>query len=404
MATVRMDNRGVSLPWRLPWRREATLSPIDGTLFMVPLALTLMGLVMVFSASAVVAGNRFHDPMYFLKREVAWLFVGLVLLMVVSRIDYMVWKRWALPLLGVTLALLTVVLIPALGLSAKGARRWLRVAGFTMQPAELAKLVLVIYLARYAAKKESRLNDFKTGFLPPLLVVGVVGGFILLEPDMGTVVVMGLVTLTVLFLAGARPRHIAGLAFVSLPAAAALILTSPYRRQRLLTFLNPWDDPQGAGFQVTQSFLAFGSGGPFGLGLGEGRQKLFFLPEAHTDFVLALVGEELGLIGTSVIIVLFAVLVLKGFHVASRARDPFGRYLGYGITSLFGFQALINACVVSGLVPTKGLTLPFVSYGGSSLLVCLIAVGMLLSISRDRQGGVAIQSTGTTRGKNVARR
>jgi cell division protein FtsW len=246
---------------------------------------------------------------------------------------------------------------------------------------------MVFYLAAYLSKKEARVSEFTTGLLPPLIVVGVTAGLILLQPDLGTVVVMGLVAFGLLFLAGARLVHLLGLLLLAVPVVTILILTSPYRRQRLLTFLSPWKDAADAGFQVTQSFLAFGSGGLFGVGLGEGEQKLFFLPEAHTDFVLALVGEELGLVGTSGIILLFGILVLKGFQIAGRAKEPFGQYLALGITLLFGIQALINACVVTGLLPTKGLTLPLVSYGGSSLLTSLIAVGILLSISRDRQSG-----------------
>ncbi|MBM4124968.1 MAG: stage V sporulation protein E, partial [Nitrospira sp.] len=239
-----------------------------------------------------------------------------------------------------------------------------------------------------------RVTEFATGFLPPLLVVGVLAGLVLLQPDLGTVVVIGLVTLGLLFLAGARLLHLFGLVPIVVPAVAVLIWKSPYRLQRLMTFLDPMRDPTGAGFQVNQSFLAFGSGGLFGVGLGEGEQKLFFLPEAHTDFVLALAGEELGLVGTSAIMLLYAILVLKGFQIASRAREPFGRHLALGITLLIGLQALINAGVVTGMLPTKGLTLPLVSYGGSSLMVNLLAIGILLSISRDRQGGGQSRGTG----------
>jgi cell division protein FtsW len=381
-----METAILSFPWPsadAPPRRPAA----DGSLLAVTLILTLVGLVMVFSASAVVAGSRFHDSIYFLKRQSAWLIFGVMLLYGVSRLDYAVWRKLALPLLGLTLVLLAMVLLPSFGSVSKGARRWLRVGPVSIQPAEIAKVVIVFYLAAYLAKKGARIVEFTTGFLPPLIVVGVVAGFILLQPDFGTVVVMGLVTFGLLFLSGARLAHLGSLMLVALPAAATLVLASGYRRQRLLTFLTPWKDPTASGFQVTQSFLAFGSGGVFGVGLGEGRQKLFFLPEAHTDFVLALVGEELGLIGTFAIMLLFLLLILKGFQIAGRARDSFGRYLALGITLLIGTQALVNAGVVTGLLPTKGLTLPLVSYGGSSLLMSLVGVGILLSISRDRQGG-----------------
>jgi cell division protein FtsW len=360
---------------------------MDHSLLIITIVLALVGLVMVFSASAVVAGNRFHDPGYFLKRQLAWLAFGFLLLHLASHIDYVWWKRLSIPLLGLTVVLLVMVLIPSLGVSAKGARRWLRLGPISVQPAEIAKLVAVMYLAAYLAKKEDRLTGFLSGLAPALLVIGVLGGLVLLEPDLGTVVVMGSVAIGLLFLGGARLSHLLSLGLCAVPAVLVLVLSSSYRRQRLMTFLAPWKDASDAGFQITQSFLAFGSGGLFGVGLGEGKQKLFFLPEAHTDFVLALVGEELGLVGTGVIILLFALFAIRGFQVAARARMPFGRYLGMGITLLIGVQALINACVVTGLLPTKGLTLPFVSYGGSSLVTCMFGVGILLNISRDRQTG-----------------
>jgi len=360
---------------------------MDHTLLVIMIALTVVGLVMVFSASAVVAANRFHDPGHYLKRQLAWMVFGLLLMHVASRVDYIWWKRLWIPILGLTMTLLGMVLVPSLGIAAKGARRWLGLGPIAIQPAEIAKLVAVIYLAAYLARKEERLTTFWGGLVPPLLVIGVISGLVLLEPDLGTVVVMGLVTIGLLFLAGARLSHLLSLGLCTVPAVLALVLGSSYRRQRLMTFLEPWKDASDTGFQITQSFLAFGSGGLFGVGLGEGKQKLFFLPEAHTDFVLALVGEELGLAGTVVIILLFAIFVVRGFQISARARMPFGRFLGMGVTLLIGIQALINACVVTGLLPTKGLTLPFVSYGGSSLVISMLGVGILLSISRDRQAG-----------------
>lgn len=387
-----MSRRGIqvgtlALPWPTASAPKKKRAAADRSVLAVAVVLALVGLVMVFSASAIVAGNRFHDSIYFLKRHLAWLAFGFLLLHASSRLDYTVWRKMALPILGVTFVLLILVLIPSLGVVAKGARRWLRLGLISVQPAEMVKLVVVLYLASYLTKKEERITEFSTGFLPPLLIVGLLAGLVLLQPDLGTVVVVGLVTLGLLFLAGARLAHLFGLVPFVLPAVAVLIWKSPYRLQRLMTFLDPMKDPTGAGFQVNQSFLAFGSGGLFGVGLGEGEQKLFFLPEAHTDFVLALAGEELGLVGTSAIMLCYAALVLKGFQIAARAREPFGRYLALGITLLIGLQALINAGVVTGMLPTKGLTLPLVSYGGSSLMVNLLAIGILLSISRDRQGG-----------------
>ena len=359
----------------------------DRTLLAVTMILALVGLVMVFSASAIVAGNRFQDPGFYLKRQVAWLALGVLLMHLASRIDYTFWKKLSIPILACTLVLLVMVLVPSFGLSAKGARRWLPLGPISMQPAEMVKLVAVMYLAAYLSKKADRITSFRDGLLPALIVIGLLSGLVLLEPDLGTVVVLGLVTVGMCFLAGARLFHLIALGVCAIPAVLALVLGSSYRRQRLMTFLAPWKDPSDSGFQITQSFLAFGSGGPFGVGLGEGKQKLYFLPEAHTDFVLALIGEELGLIGTTTVILLFAFFVWRGVQIAARARVTFGRYLGMGITLLIGVQALVNAAVVTGLLPTKGLTLPFVSYGGSSLVVSLVGVGILLSISRDRHTG-----------------
>lgn len=377
----------LTLPWSISSPRASKRVPVDPALLAITLVLTLVGVVMVYSASAVVAGIRYHDSWYFLKRQLAWLAAGLLVMHLISKIDYTIWKKWSIPLLFMTAVLLVLVLVPSLGSAAKGARRWLHLGPINIQPAELTKFMAVIYVAAYLSKKQDQLAHFSRGLLPPLIVLGLLSGLVLLEPDLGTVVVMGLVVVTMLFLAGARIKHLGLLSLCALPAVAALIFGSSYRRQRVLEFLHSAKDPTGAGYQINQSFLAFGSGGPFGVGLGEGKQKLFFLPEAHTDFVLALVGEELGLVGSVAIVLLFGLFVIKGFQVAGRARHPFGRHLAMGITMLVGMQALVNAGVVTGLLPTKGLTLPFVSYGGSSLVANLCGVGILLSISRDRQGG-----------------
>lgn len=376
------------MPWPTPGQRQGKQRvPMDHTLLFVTLTLALVGLVMIFSASAIVAGNRFQDPEFFLKRQIAWLGFGFLLMHLTSRVDYALWKKLTIPILLCTIMLLVLVLVPSLGIAAKGARRWLRLGPISVQPAEMVKLVAVIYVATYLTKKAEKLTLFRSGLVPVLIVIGLLSGLVLLEPDLGTVVVMGLVAVGMLFLGGAKILHLMGLGLCAVPLVAAAVMSSSYRRQRLMTFLAPWKDPSDAGFQITQSFLAFGSGGPFGVGLGEGKQKLYFLPEAHTDFVLALVGEELGLAGTATVILLFVVFVWRGFQIAARARMPFGKHLAMGITLLIGLQALVNAAVVTGLLPTKGLTLPFVSYGGSSLVVSFIGVGMLLSISRDRHAG-----------------
>lgn len=394
----------LALPWPTGNPRAPKQVELDHFLLIITVTLAFVGLVMVYSASAVMAGEDkdLRDSWHFLKRQLAWLTLGLVLLHVVSRIDYIWWKRLALPLLGLITVLLVMVLIPSIGVEVKGARRWLHLGPISIQPVEMVKLIAVIYLAAYLTKKEGRLQSFGDGLMPAVAVIGLLSCLVLMERDLGTVVVIGVVTAGMLFLGGAQVLHLLRLVPVVLVVGMLSIWLYPHRWQRITAFFYPEKDPTGAGYQIRQSFLAFGKGGLFGVGLGEGRQKLFFLPEGHTDFVLALIGEELGLLGTGLIILLFAVFAIRGFQIAARARMPFGRYLGVGITTLIGIQALINACVATGLLPTKGLTLPFVSYGGSSLVMSLVGVGILLNISRDRQTGR--EEAGQRSGRGVVAR
>ncbi|MYG40808.1 MAG: putative lipid II flippase FtsW [Nitrospira sp. SB0677_bin_15] len=367
---------------------------MDRTVLIVTYLLTLIGLIIMFSASGVMAETRYGDSTFFLKRQSLWLLSGLVALHWVAQRDYTVWKTLTPYGLVLTFVLLVLVLLPFLGTQVNGARRWFRLAGLSIQPGEIAKLAVVLYLASFLVRKEQDLAFFTRGVLAPMAVVGLFAGLLLLEPDMGTAVVLTLLLFGLLFLGGARFSHLLVLGLVLLAVAYTLIMQSDYRRRRLLNFLDPWKDSADTGFQLTQSFVALGNGGWFGVGLGEGRQKLFFLPEAHTDFVLALVGEELGFLGTGLLIALFAILIVKGFKIAGQAPDAFGRHLACGITLLVGIQVLINMSVVSGLMPTKGLTLPFVSYGGSSLIVSLVAMGILLSISRAGPSGRPLSSFG----------
>ena len=388
------DNK-IQLP--LIWNNGAdgpASRPMDRTVLVVTYALTLIGLIIMFSASGVMAETRYGDSTFFLKRQSLWLLLGLMALHWVAQRDYNVWKTLAPYGLVLTFVLLVLVLVPFLGTQVNGARRWLRVAGFSIQPGEIAKLSVVLYLASFLDRKEQDLGTFSRGVLAPMAIVGTFAGLLLLEPDMGTAVVLTALLFGLLFLGGARIPHLLGMGVFLLVVAYTLIMQSDYRRRRMLNFLDPWQDPTDAGFQLTQSFVALGNGGLFGVGLGEGRQKLFFLPEAHVDFVLALVGEELGFLGTGLLISLFAILIVKGFKIAGRAPDAFGRHLACGVTLLVGIQVLINMSVVSGLLPTKGLTLPFVSYGGSSLIVSLVAIGILLSISRAGPTGPPVSSFG----------
>ena len=393
MSRVRGNKIQLSLAWNAGTDRPAS-RPMDRTVLIVTYLLTLIGLIIMFSASGVLAETRYGDSTFFLKRQSLWLLFGLVVLHWVAQRDYNVWKTLAPYGLVLTFVLLVLVLLPFLGTQVNGARRWLRVAGFSIQPGEIAKLSIVLYLASFLVRKEENLITFTRGVMAPMAVVGLFAGLLLLEPDMGTAVVLTLLLFGLLFLGGARLPHLLGLGVCLLAAAYALIMQSDYRRRRLLNFLDPWQDSADTGFQLTQSFVALGNGGLFGVGLGDGRQKLFFLPEAHTDFVLALVGEELGFLGTGLLITLFAILIVKGFKIAGEAPDAFGRHLACGVTLLVGIQVLINMSVVSGLLPTKGLTLPFVSYGGSSLIVSLVAMGILLSISRAGPTGRPLSSFG----------
>ena len=358
---------------------------IDPLIVGITLALSLGGLVMVFSASGVMAENKFTNATYYLQRQIVWMLLGFGVLLVGSFIDYRQWKRWIPMVVGGCIVGLLLVL--AVGPQINGARRWLALGFFSVQPTEMAKLAVVLYLAAFLSNPQRRVTDWQRGFLPPVAMVGIICGLIVVEPDLGSTVVISLVFVSMMYLAGARVRHLAYLGGPMILGVGALIWMSPERWERMTTFMNPFADRQGAGYQLVQSILALENGGLFGVGLGQGKQKLMFLPEGHTDFVLALVGEELGLIGTCGLLALFAILVCKGFRVAALAPDLFGRYLALGITMLLGIQALINAGVVSGLLPTKGLTLPLVSYGGSSLLVTMLALGILLSVARQGRAG-----------------
>ncbi|HSF08788.1 MAG TPA: putative lipid II flippase FtsW [Nitrospirales bacterium] len=358
---------------------------IDPLIVGITLALSLGGLVMVFSASGVMAENKFTNATYYLQRQIVWMLLGFGVLLVGSFIDYRRWKQWIPLVVGGCIVGLLLVL--AVGPQINGARRWLALGFFSIQPTEMAKLAVVLYLAAFLSNPQRRVTDWQRGFLPPVAMVGIMCGLIVVEPDLGSTVVISLVFVGMMYLAGARLRHLAYLGGPMILGVGALIWMSPERWERMTTFMNPFEDRQGAGYQLVQSILALENGGLFGVGLGQGKQKLMFLPEGHTDFVLALVGEELGLIGTCGLLALFAILVCKGFRVAALAPDLFGRYLALGITMLLGIQALINAGVVSGLLPTKGLTLPLVSYGGSSLLVTMLALGILLSVARQGRAG-----------------
>jgi len=344
--------------------------------------LLALGVVMVYSASAIVAAERFGDPALFLRKQLLWAVLGALALVAALRVDYRRLEGWGVPALLVAAGLLVLVLVPPLAQPVNGTRRWLRLGPLSVQPAEFAKLALVLFLAGWLARHRETLADFRRAVLPPLAAAGALAALVVLQPDLGNAVALVGVTLALLYLAGCRVAHLLALAAAALPVLAAAIWVAPYRLRRIATFLDPWSDARGAGFQIIQSWLALGSGGWLGRGIGESRQKLFYLPEAHTDFIFAVVGEELGFVGAVAVVALFAVLVWRGLRVGLRAPDPFGAYLALGVTVLVATQTLVNLGVVTGTLPTKGLPLPFISFGGSALLTTMLATGLLLNVSQ----------------------
>ena len=353
----------------------------DKLLFTATLLLVCASVVMVYSASAVYAMDKFHQPTLFLFKQATWAMLGFVLMPVVMRIDYRAYRQpyviWTLFVL-VSLALVAVLFGPRIN----GARRWFGVAGIGVQPSELAKIVIIVFVAALLERRMDRIDEAAYSLLPIGLALGLIVGLVLLEPDLGTALSILAIAAVMVFAAGISYRYILGLALVALPTMYILVMGVDYRRRRVLAFLNPWDDPQGTGFQVIQSIIALGTGGVFGKGLMAGVQKLFYLPEPHTDFIYSVIGEELGLLGTTFVLLCFAVITWRGLRTAMRAPDRFGAFLALGLTAMVSVQAFLNISVVLGLLPTKGIPLPFVSFGGSSLLISMIGMGMLLNVSQ----------------------
>jgi cell division protein FtsW len=354
----------------------------DYWLFVLVLALLGLGVVMVYSASAILATDRFRDAHFFLKKQLFWAVLGLGVMWGVMAIDYRKWRPLVRPLLALAFVLLVLVLVPPFGQAINGTRRWLRWGPISVQPTEFAKLVLVVYLADFLARRHAVIGDLWRGVLPPLVVTGSVAGLVLLQPDLGSALAIVGVVLCMIFVAGARLQHLGLIGGLAVPVVTLAVLVAPYRLRRILTFMDPWADPRGAGFQIIQSYLALGGGGLLGRGLGESKQKLFYLPEPHTDFIFAILGEELGFVGAVATVALFGLLLWRGIRIGLRVGDPFGALLAFGVTALLVNQAVVNLGVVVGLFPTKGLPLPFVSSGGSSLLVAMAAVGILLNVSQ----------------------
>ncbi|MCX5711316.1 MAG: putative lipid II flippase FtsW [Candidatus Omnitrophica bacterium] len=351
-------------------------------IFSVSIVLICIGIVMIYSASSIYAWEQYKDSMFFLKRHLSFLAIGAALTFVVMSVDYRKFRKYAKPLLIISGILLLLVLIPGLGREVSGARRWFRFKFLSFQPSELANLAVIIYVADFIARKGNVIRQFWRGFAPPACVLGGFCLLILVQPDLGTTLALATVVFLMLYIAGTRGAYLLSILLASVPALYVLIFRVAYRRARILAFLNPWLDPKGTGFQIIQSQIALGSGGIFGVGLGHSKQKLFYLPAAHTDFIFSIIGEELGLIGTIGVIILFILFIQQGLKIVKNAPDKFGYFLALGLVLMISLRAVINIGVSCGFFPTKGLPLPFISYGGSSFIFDMVAVGILINIAR----------------------
>ena len=354
----------------------------DPWLWLPAAVLLLIGLLMVLNTTYFLGIERKGDAFHFFKLHLAHISIGLVLLILLSQFSLAGLRRIVMPLFVVSLAMLVLLYVPGLGLMKGGARRWLRLGPFIAEPSELVKFALVFFLAEFLSKRQARIHEFKYGPLAVFLIVGPITLMILKQPDFGSTVMIALILFAMLFAAGARASHLAVAGSGALGVLVFQAAAKSYRMKRLTTFLDPWSVARGAGFQLVQSFIALGEGGKWGVGLGAGRQKMFYLPEAHTDFIFAVVGEEFGIIGAAAVVALFLVILFRGMRIAHDEPDPFASLLAVGLTALLSIQALINMSVVIGMIPTKGLPLPFLSYGGTSIIIAMAALGALLALGR----------------------
>ncbi|MEK7238173.1 MAG: putative lipid II flippase FtsW, partial [Nitrospirota bacterium] len=354
---------------------------------LVPVVVLLcIGIIMVYSSSAFMSTEKYGNSLHYLWKHLFTVLIGFIGMIFFVKLDYQDIKKFAVPLLIFSFILLILVFVPGIGMAAGAkstVKRWINMRLLTFQPSELVKIAIVIFLSKYISKNANRMNTLRYGIIIPIAVMVVFQGIILLQPDFGAAMSIGIITLTLLIIGGIRWRYIVSVIAVSIPAVIALIIAAPYRLKRILAFIDPWKDSQGTGYQLIQSFYAFGMGWITGVGIGSSKQKLYFLPEAHTDFIFSLIGEETGLIGAVIVVGLFVYLLIRGFKIAMQTEDSFGYYLAIGLTVMIGSQALINFAVSTGLMPTKGLPLPFISYGGSALLVNMMAVGILINISKN---------------------
>lgn len=355
----------------------------DWVLLGAILALLTIGTVMVYSSSAVKGYVQYDDPYHFLKMEVMWVTLGLVAMTAAMRLNLQILRQWAKPALILSIVLLVLVKIPGIGREVNGAYRWIGLGPLSIQPSEVIKLAMVLVMAHLLAIDPHKIKSFRRGLLPILGLLGLIAGLIMLQPDLGTTLAIAGTTFFMLIAAGARVSHILALGGSGLALVVAAIAAAPYRMRRITAFLDPWADPSGKGYQTIQALLALGPGGLFGLGLGQSKQKFLYLPENHTDFIFAMIGEELGFVGASIVVLLFFLFAWRGFRVAMGAPDAFTGFLAVGLTAMVCIQAMINMGVVSGVLPVTGITLPFLSYGGTSLVFTMIGVGVLLNVSRE---------------------
>ncbi len=372
-----------------PSGRTLNSSPagtFDLLLFLVVLGMVLFGLIMVYSSSFIYAQEKTGDGFAFIRKQVVFACLGFITLFVTSKIDYRRWADWAYPVLGIATFLLALIFVPGVGARVGGARRWLHFGSLHFQPGELAKFAILFFVARQLDRKHERIDTLVAGVLSHFVVPLPAFLLLLVQPDFGTTVIIAIVIFSLMFVAGVPSRFLGTALFAAMMTGAWLALGSTYRRNRLLTYLDPWRDPGGKGFQILQSFIGLHQGRIWGVGLGNGKEKLFYLPEAHNDFIFSVIGEELGFVGIAVVIFAYLFFVHRGLRIAwncqKNHQDRFGMLLAAGITLALGLQGFVNIAVVLGLLPTKGLALPFISYGGSALLIDLFAVGVLLSITR----------------------
>ena len=355
-------------------------SGYDTKLLFPVLFLVGIGIVMVYSSSSALALKEFGNDYYFFKKQTFFSLLGILALVICRHIPLKLFRSLAYPLLFLAFLLLIVVKFSGLGITAGGSTRWLRLGFFTFQPSEFARFSLVLYLAYSMSKKLDKLKDFSIGFLPHVLVLGIFAILIFLQPDFGSVIIFGAVTWIMLFIGGVRILHLLTPLLIFLPALYLFMINAPYRFKRIMSFWDPWQYPADEGYQMIHSFMAFGTGGIWGTGIGKGYQKLFYLPEPHTDFIFSVIGEELGLLGVLVILLLYFVILWRGIIIAKNTEDPFGSFMAIGLTIAIGLQVCVNMGVTLGLLPTKGLALPFLSYGGTSLLINMASIGVLMNI------------------------